>query len=193
VRRTPFLLRHWQLSSTCPLLTHVPCELLNFSLFLVFERSVFLIYQDRRRGLPETRTQPDMYSKEWSPTDSWADFALGFPLFASCGILTSSPKTQALQSDRNCWDHGKMPYNSTTCTHPLSSYSSAPSIISPPAPLPSSTHFIHVNVGAYNRLIVFGYKKRHELVDIRQMGMDGNKIWDTEWEALTFKNRASYI
>jgi hypothetical protein len=57
--RNPLLLRHWQLSSTCPLLTHVPCELFYFSVFLVFERVIFLVYQDRRRGLPETKTQPE--------------------------------------------------------------------------------------------------------------------------------------
>ena len=178
MRRNPFLLRHWRLSSNFPLLTHVPCELFYFSFFLVFERSIFLIYQDRRRGLPETKTQPDMCSKELSPTDSWADVALGFPLFASCCILTIPPNTQALQRDRNYWDHGKMSHNWTTCTPPLSSYSSAPSIISPPVPL-QSTHFVHANVVAYNHLIVFGYKKRLELVDLGQMGMDDNKTGGT--------------
>jgi hypothetical protein len=77
-----------------------------------------------------------------------------------------------------------MSHNSTTCTPPLSSYSSAPSIISPPVPL-QSTHFVHANVGAYNQLVVFDYKKRLELVDIGQMGMAGNKTGDTKWEALS--------
>ena len=78
-----------------------------------------------------------------------------------------------------------MPYNSTTCSPPLRCYSSAPSIISPPVPLQSSTQFVHANVGVYNHLIVFGFKKRLELVGIGQMGMDGNKRGDTEWEALS--------
>lgn len=71
-----------------------------------------------------------------------------------------------------------MSHNWTTCTPPLSSYSSAPSIISPPVPL-QSTHFVHANVVAYNHLIVFGYKKRLELVDLGQMGMDDNKTGGT--------------
>ena len=51
---------------------------------------------------------------------------------------------------------------------------------SPPVPLQSFTHFVHANVGAYNHLIVFGYEKYFELVDIGQMWMDGNKTAEAE-------------
>jgi hypothetical protein len=180
VRRNSFLLRHWHLTSTCPLLTHWRCELFYFSFFPNgrFSSST----KNQQAASPWQKKTSTIRRKQYQALFTVRLTSLRDshfrPQFDSSPVprtVKGCTATVYIQTTEGC----RAIRQPTHLPQAVSSLSMIP----PPVPHQSSTHFVHTTVGTNNHVIIFGYEKCFMLVNIGQKGMDGNRTWYWAWEA----------